>query len=247
MELHGISALIASQDIERRHALALGVPEDRIEIIPNGVDPLAGETSAEPGDFRRRFKLDPERPLILFLGRVNEIKAPDMLIEAFARLKNTAAQLAIVGPDGGQLAKVKSLVQRYRLEDRVHITGLVSESDKAAAFQDADLFVLPSRYDAYPTTIMEACMTGTPMVVTEGCQSASLVRDRIADVVPFDASAFATAMQELLDNRERYDRYHRNCRQMMEDHFSIGAVVNRLETLYERVVANGKGVPSSLS
>lgn len=236
-ELDGISALIALQDTERRQALAHGIPEDRIEMIPIGIVPIAQEAPAEPGDFRRRFHLDPDRPLILFLGRINKIKGTDMLIEAFARLENVDAQLAIVGPDDGQLAEVESLVQRYDLDGRVHITGLIPESDKVAAFQDADLFVLPSRYDAYPTTIMEACLACTPMVITDGCQSASLVRDRVADVVPFDANAFAAAMRELLNNRERYDRYQGNCRKMVADHFSIGAVVDRLEALYERVIA----------
>lgn len=237
MELDGISALIALHDVERLQALARSVPEDRIEIIPNGIEPVAEETSAEPVDFRRRFHLRSDTPLILFLGRVNKIKGTDMLVQAFARLENVNAQLAIAGPDDGQLAEVKELIQKYHLEGRVVITGLLSESDKAAAFREADLFVLPSRYDAYPTTIMESCLAGKPMVVTDRCQSAGLVRDRVADVVPFDTSAFAAAMQELLSNRARYDRYHKNCQEMFAEHFSIGAVIDRLEALYMRVAA----------
>lgn len=237
MELYGISALIALQDIERRQALAHGIPEDRIEVFPNGIDARELEKLPEPGYFRRHFGFDLERPLILFLGRINKTKGTDMLIQAFARLENLDAQLAIVGPDDGQLAEVKKLIQRYELDDKVTITGPVSECDKLAAFQDADLFVLPSRFDAYPTTLMEACLFGTPMVITEGCGNASVVRDRVADVVSFDAAAFAAAVQAILTVRERYERYRTNCKAVFADTFCIKAVIDRLEAVYERVIA----------
>lgn len=231
------SAFIALQDFERRQALACGFPEASIEVIPNGIDCMFREKLPEPGYFRRRFGLDLERPLVLFLGRINKIKGTDMLIQAFARLRDSDAQLAVAGPDDGQLAEVQRLVQKYGLEKRIIIPGLLSPSEVLAAYQDADLFVVPSRFDAYPTTIMEACLFGKPMVVTEGCLNASLVRDRVADVVPFDADEFAAAIQRLLTDKERYDRYRANGEEMIADIFSIEATVNRLEAVYERVIA----------
>jgi glycosyltransferase involved in cell wall biosynthesis len=75
------------------------------------------------------------------------------------------------------------------------------------------------------------------MVITDRCEIAYLVRDRIADVAPFDADAFAAAMERLLTDRERYDRYRANCQEMLAHNFSIEAVVNRLEAVYRRVIA----------
>lgn len=235
-ELEGISALIALQESERQQALSRGVPADRIEMIPNGIDAHKRDELPEPGSFRRRFRLASDRPLILFLGRINTIKGTDMLIRAFAKLANPGAQLAIVGPDDGQWSEVESLIGQFGLGDRTILTGLVSDADKMAAFQDADLFVLPSRYDAFPTTVMEACLASTPMVVTDCCEIAHLIRDRVADVVPFDADALASGMERLLEDHERYARYRANCEAMIADTFSIGAVVDRLEVLYRHVV-----------
>jgi glycosyltransferase involved in cell wall biosynthesis len=238
VELEGIGALIALQESERQQALAHGIPEGRIEVIPQGIDPRERETLPAPGSFRRRFELAFDRPLILFLARINKKKGADMLIEAFARLEGLDAQLAIVGPDDGQLAEVQSLIRRYHLDGRVVVPGLLSGPDVLAAFQDADLFVLPCRADTFPATIMEACLMGTPMVVTDRCEIAHLVRDRIADVVPFDADAFAGAMKQLLADRERYERYRANGPAVVADTFSIDAVVDRLEAVYERVIAD---------
>ena len=79
---------------------------------------------------------------------------------------------------------------------------------------------------------------GTPMVITNRCQIAHLLGGRVAEVVPFDADAFAAAMQRLLTDKERYDCYRANCQEMISDTFSIKAVVDRLEAVYERVIAD---------
>jgi len=236
MELRGTGALIALQDSERQYGLIHGIPADRIEVVPNGIDLQDRQRMPEPGMFRRRFGIAPDRPLILFLARISRIKGTDMLIEAFAQLKNANALLAIAGPDDGQLNEVKRLIRKYNLIGRVVLPGLLARSDALAALQDADLFVLPSRADAFPVSIMEACLVGIPMVITDRCEIAHLLRDRVADVVPFDPGAFASAMQQLLADRERYERYRSNCGAMITETFSIDAVADRLETIYARVI-----------
>jgi glycosyltransferase involved in cell wall biosynthesis len=74
------------------------------------------------------------------------------------------------------------------------------------------------------------------MVVTDRCEIAHLVRDRVADVVPFDPGPFAQAMKRLLTDRERYQRYSENCPDLMRDSFSLEATVDRLEAVYALAV-----------
>lgn len=236
-ELKGLGALIALQESEFQQALKMNVPPWRIEIIPNGIEMAEYENLPEVGLFRKRYGLDPDWPLILFLGRINKKKGVDMLVEAYALLdRSLNAQLAIVGPDDGQLSKVKQLIHRYELEDNVLLTGLLAGKDVMAAFQDADLFVLPCRADTFPVTIMESCLVRTPMVVTDRCEIAHLVKGRIADVVSFNAEKFARAMERLLKDQQRYERYQGNCSELLHDTFNLSSVVDRLEKLYERVV-----------
>lgn len=240
-ELSGVGALVVLQERERHQALARGVPAERIEIIPNGIDPHGRESLPPPGAFRERWALKPDRPLILFLGRINKIKGADMLVEAFAQLKRRDAQLVIAGPDDGQLAAVQARIREHDLTGRVVLPGTLSGADGLAAFRDADLFALPCRSDAFPVTIMEACLAGTPMVITNRCEIADLVRDQVAEVVPFDAAAFAAAMDRLLTDRGLQARYRANCEAMLADTFSIEAVVDRLEAVYRRVIAERAG------
>ena len=235
-ELQGLSSLIAAQNAERQQALDYGIPAERIEIIPNGIDPLECTQAPAPGTFRQANGVAADRPLILFLGRINKKKGTDMLVEAFAQLRNKDAQLAIVGPDDGQLADVQHLIRHHNLEDRVVLPGLLSGAAVLGAFQDADLFVLPCRVDTFPFAIVEACLMGTPMVITDRCEMIDLVRGKVADIAPFDTTAFAKAMDQLLIDDDRRVRYRRNCQALIADTFSIEAVVNQLEALYARVI-----------
>ena len=237
-ELKGASALLALNESERRQALDHGVPGDLIEIIANGIDPHEKDGLPAPGSFRQHYGMDLNRPLILFLGRINKKKGADMLVAAFARLKNRDAQLVIAGPDDGQLAEVQNLIGDLGLEGRVVLPGLLTGSAVLAAFQDADLFVLPCRTDTFPMTILEACLMGIPMVITDGCEIAELLRDRVAEVVPFDADAFALAMGRLLTDKERYQRYRMNTHDLLEKNFSLHAVADQLEAVYNRVLAD---------
>lgn len=235
-ELQGISALIALQESEREQALAHHVPPERIVILPNGIDPAEIERAAPPGSFRRRLGVPAETPLILFLGRINKKKGPDMLVEAFAQMQNRAAHLVIAGPDDGQLAEVQALIRQYGLQARVSLPGLVTGPDVLAAFRDADLFTLPCRADTFPVVIMESCLAGTPMVITDRCEIAHLVQGRAAEIVPFDPTRFAQAMDELLADREKYAAYRANCARLIEETFSIRAVADRLEEIYQRAI-----------
>jgi glycosyltransferase involved in cell wall biosynthesis len=237
-ELRGLSALVALQESERRQALVHGVPNDRIEIIPNGVDLDNPMPPPEPGTFRKRHGIAENRPLVLFLARINRKKGTDMLVEAFAKIDPALnAALVIAGPDDGQLAEVRRLIDHFHLKDRVILPGLLSHEEAMAALRDADLFVLPCRTDTFPMAIIEACMMETPMVITDRCEIADIVKDRVADIVPFDAAAFGAAMERLLVDGAHSERYRVACSILLRDAFSLGSVVDRVEALYRRVIA----------
>jgi glycosyltransferase involved in cell wall biosynthesis len=242
-ELEGISALIALQETERNQARELGISDARIEIIPNGISPDELNGLPAKGHFKRHSHLDPGKSLIIFIGRLNRIKGVDMLVEAFGRLDYEGAQLAIAGPDGGQLAAIRESIARLSPQKRscVFLFGPLTGTEVLSALRDADIFVLPSRSDAFPFIIIEACLVGTPMVITDRCQIADSLKGRIAEVTPFDSGEFSLAMERLLKDHELRGRYRQNCQNYFKDSFSLPVVVDRLETVYGRVVAEQSG------
>jgi glycosyltransferase involved in cell wall biosynthesis len=236
-ELKQVRAYIAGQETEKQQICAFGISPDRITIIPNGLNPATLNQANPKGVFRQRFGIPADQWMILFLGRINRKKGIDMLVEAFASLQDIEPILVIAGPDDGQLAEAQALVTKYQLAERVIFTGLLTGGAIQEAYRDADLFVLPCRTDTFPTTIMEACLAELPMVITEGCEIAHLVADRVAIVTPFDAAVFAQAMRRVLTDNTLYQKYRRNGHKVLQDTFSIQATVDKMEALYRQVIA----------
>lgn len=232
-ELKGLSALVALQEAERQQALSHGVPDERIVIIPNGVDLDEPPPKVIPGAFRQKYGISDDQPMILFLARINKKKGTDMLVEAFARINPALSPaLVIAGPDDGQLEEVNRMIDDLKIRDRVVLPGLLDHGEAMSALNDADLFVLPCRTDTFPMAIVEACMMQTPMVITDRCEIADIVKNRVADITPFDAGDFGAAMERLLTDRARHERYQEACPVLLKETFSLEAVVDKVEALY---------------
>ncbi|GAI33437.1 unnamed protein product, partial [marine sediment metagenome] len=86
--------------------------------------------------------------------------------------------LVFVGPDDGYLPALKKLVKELMIEEKVLFTGPLFGKEKLEAYVDADVYVLPSSYEIFGLTVLEACACGTPVVVTEACGLANWVDQR---------------------------------------------------------------------
>jgi glycosyltransferase involved in cell wall biosynthesis len=204
--VRGASRVIATSELERDELIAEGIPVAQVVVRRNGIDPPGREALAR-GAFRREIGLDDEAPLVLYLGRLSRKKGLDLLIEAFSGLP-APATLAIVGPDDGDgcVRDLERLHARLGLDGRVLLLKPRFRADRYAAFADADVFVLPSRSENFGNAAAEAMACGVPVVVTERCGIASLVRDRAGIVVPCEVTALRSALARLIADQDLRDR-----------------------------------------
>ena len=117
----------------------MGVDEDKIEIVPLGINLEEYENLPPYGKFRSKFNIAIDDKLVLFVGRLHEIKGLDLLIDAFndlmhdenADLENgSSIKLAVVGPDDGYLSKLEGKIKEYSLEESVIIAGPLYNGEK---------------------------------------------------------------------------------------------------------------------
>lgn len=149
--LRGASRVIALSRVEAEQYRRMGVPEEKIAIIPNGID-LSEYASLPPeGSFKKKFGIKEKEKIVLYLGRIHKIKGIDILVKAFANVikKLDSVRLVVVGPDDGYLSELQALIKALRIEDNVLITGPLYGWDKLKAYVDADVYVLPSRYEIW--------------------------------------------------------------------------------------------------
>lgn len=167
--IRNASAWIAVTASEFPQFKSYGIPSSCITVISNGVcedDFPVVDISI----FRRRNGLS-DAPVILFMGRLNPIKGPDLLLQAFALVQDQIRDyhLVFAGPDGGMQSGLMEMAERAGLADRVHFVGFVRGDDKSACYRLASLLVVPSRQEAMSIVALEAGICGTPVLLTDQC------------------------------------------------------------------------------
>jgi glycosyltransferase involved in cell wall biosynthesis len=200
--VRGANRMIAIPKAEQEHFHSLGVEEERTVSIPNGVLAEDFENFDESG-FRKRYDLD-DKKFILFMGRLNVIKGPDILLEAFIKVIKSDPKLHLVyaGPDGGMKLSLQDKVQNCGLEKRVHFIGYVSGMEKSAAYHAAELLVVPSRLEAMSIVALESAICGTPVVMTDKCGFSELVVAGGAVEVRVNAEEIANVLTVLLPDEQ---------------------------------------------
>ena len=165
------SQCIAITNLEKKDFLGFNVQEELISVIPNGIDGNEFCPNPEASNaFKNRFGLQ-RVPYILFMGRLNLIKGPDILLKAYIRLSLEFPTLHLVfaGPDEGLGDQLRKKIKEESLENRIHLIGYIEGYDKVGAYTGAEFLVVPSRREAMSIVALEAGACGTPVILTTEC------------------------------------------------------------------------------
>jgi glycosyltransferase involved in cell wall biosynthesis len=147
---------------------SLGVPTDRITILPNAV-PAPRVTAARERVPPQAEGPDARRPAtILFLSRLHPSKGIHVLLEAMGRIRARHPRVRCVmhGPESTETRSIRARITGEGLDGHVQVPGPVCGKDKEAAFADADIYVLPSLAEGLPVALLEAMAHGLPCVAT---------------------------------------------------------------------------------
>lgn len=236
---------IAVTKNERAHFEMYGVDADRITVIPNGIDPEE-YVARDDAAFREQYRLGAQ-PFILFVGRLNRIKGPDLLLKAFCELGQEFVHyhLVFAGPDEDMRRELQLLASTCSMESRVHFIGHVGGDDKARAYHAADLVVVPSRQEAMSIVVLEAGITGRPLLVTDQCGFDEIARINAGRVVPASAEGLKLGLRAMLEDQDGLKVMGRNLQQFVRERFDWKAIVNEYLALYQKILNNDEKLLSS--
>jgi D-inositol-3-phosphate glycosyltransferase len=197
---------------EQQFRRLYGDPDGRIEIIAPGVE----HAFFAPGDrlgARQALGIDPRLPVLLFVGRIQPLKAPDVAIRAVAeldRLGHGDARLVVVGGASGiegdaETARTHALVDELGLHDRVDFVPPQPHHILSTYYRAADVALVPSRSESFGLVALEAAACGVPVVASAVGGLLSLVDDDVTGrlVGGRDPADYADAVASLLDDPER--------------------------------------------
>ncbi|HMG26971.1 MAG TPA: glycosyltransferase [Acidimicrobiia bacterium] len=173
--------VIAATDDERRQLVTLyGAERERIEVVPPGVD----HRVFVPGDraaARRGLRLDPQRRVLLYVGRIQRLKGADLAVRSLAELDGDVSLLVVGGPSGkdgeAEMAALRGLVADLGLEGRVRFVPPQPHDRLVTYYQAADVCLVPSRTESFGLVALEAAACGTPVVAADVGGLRSVVDD----------------------------------------------------------------------
>lgn len=187
----------------------VGVPIDKIRVIPNGLREPAVHDPELEAEVEERFGLG--AGYILNVGGIHERKNIVRLVQAFAKLcrsTNYKGSLVVTGSISGAPYQEKmrrlceAAVVRSRMQGRVVFTGFVTEQEVDALFRGADLFAYPSLYEGFGIPVLEAMKAGTPVVTSNLTAMPEVAGDAAVLVDPYSVEELATAMERVLSDHE---------------------------------------------
>lgn len=189
--------VVAPSNLIRDELLSIGVPEDKIRVIYNGVD----LDEFQPGDVdRHALGLPSESPLALFVGDIcSRRKNLDTTLHAVAKVPNV--RLAIAGKVKG--SPYPALARQLGIESRVHFLNF--RKDVGTIMRAVDMFVFPSRYDTFGLVVLEAMASGLPVVTAASVGASELMTPETGIVLgdAENADALADAIRVYSDPMRR--------------------------------------------
>jgi glycosyltransferase involved in cell wall biosynthesis len=224
---------------EQREAEAAGATAHPL-VIPLGIDLAPFEQLPEAEHFFRQHPVARGRPLLLFLSRLDAKKGLDLLLPAFAKVRQAVPNALLVIVGDGPTDYVKSCHQIAAdagVAETVIWPGFLGGKDKLAAFAAASVFVLPSYSENFGIAAVEALAAGLPCVLASGVAvSADVAAGEAGLVVPPDSDSLAAALIQLLLDDAQREKFAGNARQLAASRFSLATMGEILAAAYREVL-----------
>ena len=235
LKLSDLTTVISKSMIQE--AIDAGSDSSKIRVVYNGIDlkiPKNADTS-----IYRKYKIENNDFIILFLGRLHPQKYPEDLIKAFPKIveKVPNARLIFAG-NGEKEPKLKRMAKDLNLSNNVIFAGLVLGDEKWGLLNNCDVFVLPSAIEGHPIAVIEAMACSKPVIATNLGPFPEIIREgETGLLVPLHApDKLADAIIELALDEDKRKEMGMNARRYAEERFDINKIADDYLEIYEELV-----------
>jgi glycosyltransferase involved in cell wall biosynthesis len=243
--LNGAAAInYATQDeLESARFLGINAPA---AVVPHGIDWRLFDHLPPRGCFRAHIGVEPDVPLVLYLGRINFKKGIDLLIPAFAKLAQTLprVRLAMVGPDNENYGpQVRRWCQDHGIAQNVIRVDHMDPGEVSKAYVDADVLVLPSYTENLGMVAVEAMACQCPVIVSDRIGiSPDIIKSGAGLVARLDPEEIAKAMLSVLTGRPAAREMGAAGRRLAETRFTYDRIVAKVSRMYETAIQSRQNV-----
>jgi glycosyltransferase involved in cell wall biosynthesis len=230
--LEDASKVIALTKTEAEQYTQMGVDENKIEIVQNGINLSEYKNLPNKGTFKKKYGIKSNEKIVLYLGRIHQSKGIDLLVETFSDISKeiTDLKLVLAGPDDGFKQSLVETIHNLKIDNKVLFTGFVSNDEKIAAFVDSEVFVTPS-FSGFPVTFLEACACGTPIVTTKKGDYLAWIDGKVGYVVKYDTNELRDAIFKIVTDSSLRNKFCLGCKEITRTN-DWSVIASQLEHVY---------------
>lgn len=215
-----------------------GLPYDKINVIPNGIN-LNNFTGIERDyDFRRQYAMDNEK-IILYVGRLVYEKGIQHLIAAMPKILSNYhdAKLVIAGK-GGMIDELKAETSSLGLDNKVYFTGYMDSKKVQKMYKCADVAVFPSTYEPFGIVALEAMLAGVPTVVSDVGGLDEIITHGVDGMKSYagNSNSIADSVTALLYDHQLATNISKKARQKVKEQFNWEKIAQDTHFTYEKAI-----------
>ena len=215
-----------------------GLPFEKINVIPNGIN-LSNFTGIERDyDFRRQYAMDNEK-IILYVGRLVYEKGIQHLIAAMPKiLSNYHDAKLIISGRGGMMDELKAEARNLGLGNKVYFTGYLDSKQVQKMYKCADVAVFPSTYEPFGIVALEAMLAGVPTVVSDVGGLNEIVNHGVDGMKSYagNPNSIADSVTALLYDHQLAANVSKKAKQKVKEQFNWEKIAQDTHFTYEKAI-----------
>lgn len=231
--------VIVNSNFMKGHVQGLfGLPFDKIDVIPNGINLTNFNGVERDYEFRRQYALDNEK-IILYMGRLVYEKGIQHLIAAMPKILNGYhdTKLVIAGK-GGMIDELKAEAKAMGIENKIYFTGYLNAKQVQKMYKCADIAVFPSTYEPFGIVALEAMLAGVPTVVSDVGGLNEIVEHGVTGMKSYagNANSIADSILALLYDHQLAANVSKNAKAKVKELYNWNKIAQDTHFTYQKAI-----------
>ena len=230
--------IVNSNYMKRELQRLFGLPFEKINVIPNGINQTNFNGIERDYEFRRKYAMDNEK-IILYIGRLVHEKGVQHLISAMPKIINGYNDTKlIIGGKGVMYDELREQAKNLGIENKVYFTGYLTSKEVQKMYKCADVAVFPSTYEPFGIVALESMLAGVPTVVSDIGGLNEIVDHGVTGMKSYagNPNSIADSVLELLYNHQLCNNITKNAKSKIKKEFNWNKIAKDTYFTYEKAI-----------
>ncbi|MEE8167558.1 MAG: glycosyltransferase family 4 protein [Candidatus Hydrothermarchaeales archaeon] len=226
-----------SQTMKRELMQLYQTPGEKIDVVPNGIDPTMYQRNLDAGRVKERYGIHPLAPLVFFIGRLVRQKGPDLLVEAIPHvLGHRRDACFIIAGQGDMRGHMQYRAHELGISHAVRFPGYISDEERVVLLNACDIVAIPSRNEPFGMILLEAWSAGSaPVAADVGGLSENIDNFKNGIKVFHYPESISWGIDYIVDDPNYVKELGQNGRKKVMQEFAWSKVAGKMERVYKEL------------